>query len=74
MKRRFLSKTAPFHPLLKKNRSQNSAVLNDTMGLFLPLDARGRGRRSICSPAFLLSLSFLKHENKPDKTPHLPKF
>jgi len=48
--------------------------LNGTVGLLLPLDARGRGRRRIFSPAFLLSLSLLKLKKTPIEAPYLPKF
>jgi hypothetical protein len=65
MKQRVLGKTTLFHPLLKKKRkkekkAQNGVVLNDTVGILLPLDARRRGRKSICSPSSVplpLSLS-----------------
>jgi hypothetical protein len=63
MKQRVLSKAAPFHPLFKKKKkgkAQNGAILNGTMGLLLPLDARGRGRRRFHSPAFLSSLFLRK--------------
>jgi hypothetical protein len=62
MKQRVLSKAAPFHPLLKKKKgkAQNGVVLNGTMGLLLPLDARGKGRRRFHSPAFLSSLFLRK--------------
>jgi hypothetical protein len=53
MKRRVLFKTAPFHPLLKK--SQNSGVLNGTMGRFLPLDAQRKGKKKFLSPTTPLS-------------------
>jgi hypothetical protein len=63
MKRRVLSKTTPFHPLfIKKEEVQNDAVLNGTVGLLLPLDTRGRGRRS---SHLLLSLSLLKLKKTP---------
>jgi hypothetical protein len=62
MKQRVLGKTTLFHPLLKKKekKAQNGVVLNDTVGILLPLDARRRGRKSICSPSSVplpLSLS-----------------
>jgi hypothetical protein len=66
MKQRVLGKTTLFHPLLKNKekkseKAQNSVVLNDIVGLHLPLDARRRGRKSICSPASVpLPLSLLK--------------
>jgi len=58
MKQRVLDKTALFYPLLKtkKRKAPNGAILNGTVGLLLPLNARGRGIRSFCSPAFLISL------------------
>ena len=57
------------HCSLKK-KARNGAVLNGTMGLLLPLDARGRGRRRSSLP---LSLSLLKLKKTPTQSPHLPK-
>jgi hypothetical protein len=68
MKWRVLGKAMPFHPLLKK-KDLNGAVLNSTMSLLLPLDARGRGRRRFPSPAFLFPLSPKKLKKTPTKTP-----
>jgi hypothetical protein len=74
MKRRVLSETTPFHPLFKKKRrSPNGVVLNGTVGLLFPLDARGRGRR-IFSLAFLLSFFLRKLQKDVDTTPHLLNF
>jgi len=57
----------------KREKAQNGVVLNDTMGLCLPLDARRKGRKSVCSPSSIpLSLS-LSPPLKPNKNPHLPK-
>jgi hypothetical protein len=52
MKRRILSKTAPFHTLFIKKKTQNGAVLNDTVRLLLPLDVQKTGEGSFCSPVF----------------------
>ena len=78
MKRRVLPKTALFHTLLKKKKeARNGDVLNGTVGLLLPLDARSRGRRRfffLCfpppSPSKRRRLPFKK---TPTKDPHLPK-
>jgi hypothetical protein len=43
MKRRVLSKTASFHPLFIKKKTQNGAVLNNTVCLLLPLDVQKTG-------------------------------
>jgi len=61
------------HYFKKKKRSPNGVVLNGTVGLLLPLDARGRGKR-IFSLAFLLSFFLRKLQKDVDTTPHLLKF
>jgi len=73
MKRCVLDKTASFHPLFQKRerKAPNGVVLNSTVGLLLSLDARGRGRRRIFSPTFLLSLFLRKHQKDADKDPPL---
>jgi hypothetical protein len=57
------------HTKKKKEKDLNGAVLNGTVGLLLPLDARSRGRRRfffLCFPPPFLS------QNDTDQ-PHLPK-
>jgi hypothetical protein len=54
MKRHVLSKTASFHTLFikkKKEKPKMVPFLNGTVAFLLPLDARGRGRRRLFSPA-----------------------
>jgi len=67
MKRCVLDKTVLFQK--KKNKDPNGAVLNGTMGLLLPLDARGRGRRRFPSPAFLFPFSSNQLKKTPTKLP-----
>jgi len=62
MKRHVLSKTTSFHALfifcLKKRGSPERCCFDGTVGLLLPLDARGRGRRRFfffCSHRIALS-------------------
>jgi hypothetical protein len=54
-----------------KKKAQHGAVLNDTMGLLLPLNAQRQGKKKFFFPAFSRSLSFPKPENKLDKDPPL---
>jgi hypothetical protein len=56
MKQRVLEKKDVVSSTVKKKKkerekAQNGVVLNDTVGLLLPLDARRRERKSICSPS-----------------------
>jgi len=51
-----------------KKKAPNDAILNSIVGLLLPVDTRGRGRRFF-SPVFLLPLSFLKLKKTPTKAP-----
>jgi len=69
MKRCVLGKTALFHPLFQKKKDPNGAVLNGTVGLILPLDTRGRGRRRFPSLAFLFPFSSKQLKKMPTKLP-----
>jgi len=71
MKQLVLSKTASFHPLLKKRRgkAQNGFVLNGTISLLLPLNAQRRGKKKFFSPAFSRSLSLPKPKKKYRQSP-----
>jgi hypothetical protein len=42
------------YSLKKKQKAQNGVVLNDSVAFLVPLGARGRGRRSLFSPALLV--------------------
>jgi hypothetical protein len=67
MKGRVLSKTTPFHTLFIKKKARNSAVLNGTVGILLPLDARNRGRRRFFLPSFSPTFLPLKHQKDADQ-------
>jgi hypothetical protein len=53
----FWEKWRRFIHLKRRRRSKNGAVLNGTLLLLLPLDARGMGRRGLSPLLFLFSLS-----------------
>jgi hypothetical protein len=56
MKQRvFLSKTVSFHTLFMQKKDPNGALLNGIVGLLLPLDVQGRGRRRFFFPLFSLT-------------------
>jgi len=65
MKRRVLPKKDVVSCTYSKKKDPNGAILNDTVGLLLPLDVRGRGRRRFFSPISLLSLSLLNIKKMP---------
>jgi len=65
MKRRVLPKKDVVSCTYSKKKDPNGAILNDTVGLLLPLDVRGRGRRRFFSPISLLSLSLLNIKKTP---------
>jgi hypothetical protein len=66
-----LNETATFHPLFQKKKNPKGVVLNDIVGLLLPLDTRSRGRRRFPSPAFLFPLSLKQLKKMPTKPTHL---
>jgi hypothetical protein len=69
MKRHIWFKMMLFHSLLiKKKDAQNGAVLNDTMHLFLPVDAHKQGNKKIV-PLHCLSPS-LSQKPKNQQDPH----
>jgi hypothetical protein len=59
MKRHVLGKTASFYLLFTKKKSPKRCRFDGTVGLLLPLDERGKGRRRfffpLFSPTFFLS-------------------
>jgi hypothetical protein len=64
MKRRVLAKTASFHTLFIKKKTQNGVILNDNVRLLLPLDVQKTGEGSFCSPAFSTTFPFKKTPTK----------
>jgi len=73
MKRHILSKTAPFHTLFtKKKKGSKQCCFVGTVGLLLPFDARGRGRRRFFLPLSPPSLSSKRHRLPLKKTPTNP--
>jgi len=56
---------------VSKKKYPKGVVLNDIVGLLLPLDTRSRGRRRFPSPAFLFPLSLKQLKKMPTKPTHL---